>query len=715
VKLNIEPWYKKARRWCQTNLTENDGRDADVNFWRAFWKKHDIQGTIINAGGTVAYFPSENPYQYRAKFLGDRDVTKEFVDAARGEGLAVMARMDINQASEQLYQAHPEWFMQTKDGRPVLMGTRYITCVNGGYYAEQVPAVMREIIVRYKPDALGDNSWTGSNALICYCDKCRKKFKVHSNMDLPESVDFNDPAYRVWLQWSVKGRTEIWNYFNRVTQEIGGEDCLWIGMLHPEFYPLGGTTQLYDDAQLTEYGKFHMVDTQAREIQMGFELNSVNGMMLHQLFGQNTVIIESMASYYKGKYFIRKAAAPKNEMRTWMLAGISAGIAPSPHFIGSIQEDKRIFDNCTPIMSWHRENEKYLFDRELVSNIGLAWSRENLHFYGQDDPAVRCNLPFYGFVRAFIRRRVSYYPVNIRHLIKESDKLDVLVLPDLAPLSDEQLGMVEDFVKDGKSIVFTGASGMLDELGYIRQKFPLDELFGINRSTRTVFEPVLPGGISFKSLGEFNIHNYMRLPRRRHPILNGFDETDIIALYAQYYDVRAVTLETVANFIPPFPTYPPEFAYMDDDKKTSDIPVILAGETPYGGRVVYIAADIDRRYGDAAIPDHGDLLVNAVGWAARGTAPFTVEGSGRLDCRLYKQADALILHLVNFSGLNEWPQPVEEYYPAGRNKVTVNTCGRSITRISQKVAGKHIPFEQKDDLVTFMLDTITSHEMVVIE
>jgi hypothetical protein len=713
--MNIEPWYKRARRWCQTNLTENDGRDCDVNFWRAFWKKHDIQGTIINAGGTVAYFPSKNPYQYRAKFLGDRDLTKEFVDAAREEGIAVMARMDINQASEELFKAQPDWFIRTIEGRPVKMGPRYITCVNGGYYLEHVPRIMREIVERYRPDALGDNSWTGNNTVICHCDNCKRMFKEYSNLELPKKENFEDRAYRLWLQWSVKRRTEIWNYFNRVTMEIGGEDCLWIGMLHPEFYPINGTRQLYDDAQLADYGKAHMVDTQSRDESTGFELNAVNGLMLHQLFGQQTLIFESMASYNKGKYFVRKAAGPKEEMRTWMISGISAGLTPSPHFIGGTQDDKRVFDNCTPVMAWQKANEKYLFDRELVSNVGLVWSRENLLFYGKSDSVVKCNLPFFGFVRAFIRKRVSYYPVNIRHVLKEAEGLDVLVLPDLAPISDEHLGLIEEFIKKGKSVVFTGASGMLDELGYIRDKFPLDDISGIRRITRDVFEPVMRESISFKSLGEFNIHNYMRLPQKRHEILEGFEKTDIIALYGQYYDVRSEKLETLANFIPPFPVYPPEFAYMDDDKRTSDIPVILAGETPYGGRVVYFAADIDRRYGDAAIPDQGDLLVNAVRWAARGKAPFKVEGPGKLDCRLYRQEAAYVLHLVNLSGLDEWPQPVEEYYPVGPNRVSVYVGDRKISKASLMVEGSTVDFDIQNGWVVLNIEKITNHEMVVLE
>jgi len=690
----------------------------DVSFWREFWRKNHIQGTIVNAGGTVAYFPSDNPYQYRAKFLGDRDLLREFVDAAHEENVAVMARMDINQATEELFNAHPDWFTRGLDGNPYKMGSRYITCINGGYYKEQIPAVMREIIEKYRPEALGDNSWTGSSSLICYCDNCKRMFKEYCGMDIPVKADFDDRAYRLWLQWSLKRRTETWIYFNKVVEEIGGEDCLWIGMLHPEFYPIVPLRTLYDEAQLTGYRKAHMVDMQSRTAINGFENNSMTGLMLHHLFGEDSLIIESMASYAKGKYYGRKAAGPPEEMRTWMRSGIAGGIVPSPHFIGGMQDDPRMYENCTPVMQWHKDNEQYLFDRKVISNVGIVWSKENLLFHGQSHPMENCFLPFFGFMQALIRKRIPYIPVNAFHIKQEMEKLDLLILPDLASMTDEQIDVVEKFVKLGKSVVITGATGMLDELGYPRDDLRLDSLFGITRLTKKVFTPIMPGQITFSSLGEYGIHNYMRLPalpEKRHEILNGLDGTDIVMLYSQYYDVRAKDLETVGSFIPPFPVYPPEFAYMDDDKKDSDTPVILAGDTPYGGRVVYMAADIDRRFGDSATHDQGDLLANAVRWALRDNVPFRVDGPGKLDCILYRQENRFIMHINNLSGLNEWPKLVEEYYPVGPVKVSIHVGDAAVSQAMLRQTGGSVPVSLKDGWATLTLDRIESHEMIVLE
>ncbi len=90
------PWYERTYRWAQTNFTEDDPVKADIDFWRSHWKQARIQGVIINAGGIIAYYPSEFTGQHPATHLGGRDFFGRVNDAAREDGLEVIARMDIN-------------------------------------------------------------------------------------------------------------------------------------------------------------------------------------------------------------------------------------------------------------------------------------------------------------------------------------------------------------------------------------------------------------------------------------------------------------------------------------------------------------------------------------------------------------------------------------------------------------------------------------------
>src|SRR5437764_11527292 len=95
------PWYQRALRWGQTNITERDPARYDLAGWRQYWKRTQVQGVIINAGGIVAYYPSRFPLHRRAGFLDDRDLFGDLVRAAHEEGLGVLARMDSNRAHEE--------------------------------------------------------------------------------------------------------------------------------------------------------------------------------------------------------------------------------------------------------------------------------------------------------------------------------------------------------------------------------------------------------------------------------------------------------------------------------------------------------------------------------------------------------------------------------------------------------------------------------------
>ena len=226
-----QPWYLRTYRWGQTNITEQDPIQYDIAWWRDYWKRTEVQGVIVNAGGIVAYYPSKFPLQYRAQFLNGRDLYGELSEAAHRDGLVVMARMDSNRTAEDFYQAHPTWFARMADGKPYRAADKYITCINSPYYDEYLPDVLREIIQRSKPEGITDNSWAGmGRGSICYCDNCQRKFKAKTGQAIPPRANWDDPVYREWILWNYARRTELWEFNNRVTQEAGGADCIWSGM-----------------------------------------------------------------------------------------------------------------------------------------------------------------------------------------------------------------------------------------------------------------------------------------------------------------------------------------------------------------------------------------------------------------------------------------------------------------------------------------------------
>jgi hypothetical protein len=167
------------------------------------------------------------------------------------------------------------------------------------------------------------------------------------------------------------------------------------------------------------------------------------------------------------------------------------------------------------------------------------------------------------------------------------------------------------------------------------------------------------------------------------------------------------------TFIPDFPIYPPETAWMREPK--TDIPGLILNTSPSGARVAYLPADIDRQFARYNLPDHGNLLENIIRWASKDNIPLKVECAGMIDCNLYRQPNHLILHLVNLTSAATWRQPTEEFIPVGPLKIGIKLPEDVTGKIHQLLVSKqNISAEIKDGWVSFTIPSITDHEVVVV-
>jgi hypothetical protein len=197
-------------------------------------------------------------------------------------------------------------------------------------------------------------------------------------------------------------------------------------------------------------------------------------------------------------------------------------------------------------------------------------------------------------------------------------------------------------------------------------------------------------------------------------VLRGFEETDLLPFGGTLTPLKVEPNAIVPlTFVPPFPTYPPETAWMRQPK--SDIPGLVLSERGKG-RVAYVPADIDRRYAREHLPDHSRLLANVVRWAAQDGIPLSVEGTGLIDCHLYEQPGRMILHLVNLTSEATWRAPVEELIRVGPFKVTVRLPSQlSRPRARLLVSAAERPVRISGGAASVEIESILDHEVVVLE
>lgn len=722
------PWYRRITRWGQTNITETDPPEYDITWWRSYWKRTHVQGVIVNAGGIVAYYPSKIPLHRQAEYLGGRDLFGELCRAAHEDGLAVFARMDSNRAHGEFYNAHPDWFAVDSSGKPYKAGELFVTCVNSPYYDSHIPSVIKEIAELYHPEGFTDNSWSGlGRDSICYCDNCRKRFREKHGEDIPLKADWNSSVYRHWIKWNYERRLEIWDINNNASRSAGGKDCIWSGMNSGSVS--GQSRSFRDYREICKKAEIIMLDSQARNDAEGFQQNAVIGKLIHGLLGWEKLIPESMAMYQAGRPTFRLSAKPVNEARMWMYEGIAGGIQPWWHHVGAYHEDRRVYNTAGDVLEWHRKNEKFLTGLTPLASVGVVWSQENMDFFGRDSAEYRVELPFRGMTQALIRAGIPFLPVHADHIERESGKLKLLILPNMGSMTAGQIEAVRKFAIRGGNILATGVTSLYNEWGDPLNDFALADIFGAHCNGK------VPDTDEDKSSSQTSetLHTYLRLlpglrsitdgphkkqeppvAGKRHNILKGFELTDILPFGGMLYPLKTDPgTEVPATFIPAFPIYPPETAWMRIP--ATDIPGLIIRTMPEGNRIVFMPADIDRQFARYNLPDHGNLLKNIFRWMLDDKIPVEIKAPGLIDCHLYRKEMSLIFFAVNLTNSASWRQPVHELIPCGPVEINMKIPeDMSVKNVKLLVSGKEILPSVHGKQIGFVIENVLAHEVAVL-
>jgi hypothetical protein len=400
---------------------------------------------------------------------------------------------------------------------------------------------------------------------------------------------------------------------------------------------------------------------------------------------------------------------------------MAGGIQPWWHMVSAYHEDRRMYKTVGPLLQFYKANEEFLINRQPVANVGVVWSQENTDYYGRDESNQLVDLPWRGMTEALIRANIPYLPVHADHIDRDANQFSLLILPNLALMTDKQIASVRKFVDRGGSLIASNETSLYKELGERREDYALADVFGAhapeNGSRQTDdrnhtylrLSPELRAGVP-------GPHNGQEPPvtGKRHEILKGFDETDILPFGGVLSPRRVDSgVEVLMTFIPEFPIYPPETAWMREPK--TDIPGLIVRTTPKGSRIAFLAADIDRQFASYNLPDHGNLLANMMRWALKDNVPLSVDAIGLLDCHLYRQAGRMVLHVVNLTSAGTWRAPVHELIPLGPVKIRVKLPdGITGKTLKTLVANEKISAAVSKGFCEFSIKTVSDHEIVVI-
>ena len=688
---NEAPWFDKAMRWAQLAFVENDPGNYNPDFWLDYFRKIKADGVLLSAGGIVAFYPTKVPLHHKSPWMGNTDPLGYLVKECRKMNMSVILRTDPHATRQNMYDAHPDYIAVTADGqkrRHWANPELWVTCALGPYNFDFMRQVNNEIMANYKPDAIFSNRWHGHG--VCYCEHCQKNFKAFSGLALPTKTERLDPVYQKWSEWEKERLKELWFLWDADIRKHNAA---------ARYIPNG-----FPDKLLTgKHSDFFFADQQARRgvippwsnAKGAKELRA--GLGMKPLVGIFSVGIEEE---FRWKDSVQNDA----EIRIWVAEGTAAGMKPCFVKFGGVINDKRWMDAVAKMYQGYSKNEKYLRNTAPVARVGMVYSEQTDRKYGGQAWQVGNREHALGMYHALVEDHTPFEMVNDKLLDAETLKnFKLLVLPNIAALSNEQCNQLKQFVEKGGSLVATFETSLYDEEGKARSNFGLSDLFGVS------YDNGVEGPMR---------NSYLRLKadattKQFHPVVKGLEDAYKIVNTVHRVKVKPIgTFPSPVTLVPTYPDLPMEDVYARvPETDTRELYLREMGK----GRIAYFPGDIDRSFWQMMSTDHSKLLRNTIRWALNEIPIVDVETKGVVDVAVWNQKSSMTVHLVNLTNPMMMKGPFRELLPVDALVSIKVPENKRVTAVSLLMAGTKPAFENKNGFISLKVPGIADHEIVALD
>jgi hypothetical protein len=694
------PWFTRSMRWAQLAFVENDPGRCDPDFWLDYFKRIHADGVLLSAGGVVAFYPTEIPLHHRSDFLGNTDLLGYMMEGCRKMNMTVCVRTDPHAARQDVYDAHPDWIAVTADGhkrRHWANPDLWVTCGLGPYNFEFMTKVHQEIMHKYRPEGIFSNRWAGSG--MCYCEHCVENFKVFSGgMELPRGGDVSTakaaadqtPSALKYKEWNVARLKELWFLWDSEIRKIRPDS---------RFIPNG-----FPDNKITaQLSDIFFVDRQGRSGAIppwssgrGAKELRAGGMGMKPMIHIFSVGLEEPPRW---KDSVNTAA----ELRVWAADGVANGMHPCFVKFGATPIDKRWFSPIEKIYQGFYRSERYLRNTASMARVAVVIANESA---GEDKPwQQNGSFHMHGMYHNLVEGHIPFEMISAAMLDAEHlEPFKLLILPNIAALSDNQCAQLREFVNKGGSLLATFESSLYDETGKRRPDFGLGDLFGVS------FDQGVEGPMQ---------NSYLRLKSnpvtgKFHPVLEGLEDANRIinGIFRVKVTPLSAGFSSPVTLIPTYPDLPMEDVYTR--QPDTDIRELYLRETGKG-RVAYLPWDIDRSFWQYMAPDHGKLLNNTIRWALNEEPIVTVKAPGLVETTVWRQAKSITVHLVNLTNPMMMKGPFREFIPVDAEVSIKIPANKKVTGVQLPVSERTSKFAIIDGRVILIVHQIMDHEIIGVD
>lgn len=674
----VEWWLDEPFRLIQTNLREIDAIDFDVDVYINSLIDIGANAVLINVGGIVANYYTDLEFQYQNPNL-KFDMIEGVIDRLHQEGIRVIGRFDFSKLNEELAAKKPEWLYKSVSGEHVNYNGQVHTCVNGGYQQEYSLKILSEALTKFPLDGVFFNmigyqtrDYSHNYHGICQADACRDRFKEWSGeLDLPVKEDVNDPVFRQYQKFKEETKSELFNRIHDLIKSYGNHIAI-------STYTYAGTDFYRKEAN--SHGALYN-DFVPWEYQSAHNVKSALGSWKNKQ-------VSNAAVHFYG-YPARHSADARWLTQQRLVENMMYGAGLDFYCIGRLDnlEDRLVLQNVKEVFQFHKKNEKYLH-HTLSGNKVLLLTGSGNEYKGIFEMLTENHILF---------DVMENWCINNKDLPREIESYEVIILPDVSSLSDEQCDRLDNYVLDGGKLLATGFTSTKDEIGNPLNIIRLNSL-GAKPEYKT-FE---------KEQG-----TYFRIFEKDKQKLKSEIFKELNLVYAWEEGLLCDTkegAESLLGFIPPAMIGPPEKCYYTE---VTEIPGLIYNE--FGkGKTVFFPFRIGALYHHKRHYGHTELVKSALTKLLDYKQDINTNASPLVEISRQKSpnGDFEWYGFLNHTGQlgNGFFEPLPIWNV--NFKIKTEKMIKSATSLQ---SGNLIDFKQKDGFVVITLPQLDAFDIVLLE
>ena len=402
-----------------------------------------------------------------------------------------------DKTSHTLFKDHPDWVQRKISGEPAIFSGGAAFWIRAGdedvwispYAAEWRKIYMERVRQIAKTEIDGiyvdipywmthfdgwEDSWASFDDYTVEAFRAKTGLNARSGIRLG---DFSDPGFLRWIDFRMQTLTDFMKEVDANARAVNPQ-CKTIAEIYP------GIEEAAVRVGSDVYQLYGAVDAIAHEYEWGSG-NAVGASKtpldwLHYMIGMFTfrAFANGKASWMLSySWDGEKNIDPRDAMKNLFMSQLIAGTNPWDAQ-GHVMSHSNDLATRTSVFQWIAHHEKTFYSPRLpISPAGVYFSPQTRNYFPKEFIES-----YLGTMALVIHSHREFQVVTPRSLA--AFKGNVLILPDVRCLSQDELGALKTFVQSGKKLVITAETARYDERRNPRIPNSLHTWLGIRETGR---------------------------------------------------------------------------------------------------------------------------------------------------------------------------------------------------------------------------------------